>query len=182
MKKWYVIFTRHGYEDKVKKLINKYFFRYDIDIIVPKKKITERKNGKSLEVVKTLFPGYVFVNIELNKEIYYEFKELMSFASFLKEDSKPASVLYDEIKIIFNLTGKNDMIEISKGINVGGKIEIIDGPLKGYEGLILKIDKRKGRAKIRLDIAKHTKIVDVGLHIIKGNDKESSDIANFKIS
>ena len=44
----------------------------------------------------------------------------------------------------------NGEIGFSKVFKKGENVTVIDGPLKGLEGMIIKIDKRKGRAKVRM--------------------------------
>jgi transcriptional antiterminator NusG len=55
---------------------------------------------------------------------------------------------------------------------VGTKVRIIDGPLKDFEGIIIDVDSRKGRAKVMLDILNETKKVDLGLTVIKNLEAE----------
>ena len=44
----------------------------------------------------------------------------------------------------------------------------MEGPLKGLEGLIIKVDKRKKRAKIKMDFANDSILIDLGFELIKG--------------
>ncbi|MFU0784192.1 MAG: antiterminator LoaP [Thermoanaerobacterium thermosaccharolyticum] len=171
--KWYVIYTRTGDELKVKRLIELLFSKLNnkpIRVLIPKRAIIERKGKKQVEKIKFLFPGYVFIKTNMCFEIYYKISKLPHFLKFLKDEMEPAEVRDDEIRIILSLVGDSDIVGFSTGIKIGGKVKIIDGPLKGLEGLIEKIDKRKGRVKVRLNVSGNANLVDLGIHIIEELD------------
>ncbi|WP_028992407.1 antiterminator LoaP [Thermoanaerobacter thermocopriae] len=171
MKKWYVIFTRGGFENKVKDIIQN-CFKEEVKLLVPKRKIIERVKGQPVEKIKLLFPGYVFVNAEMSDELYYKMSEVLKMGVFLKEGKRPAFVREEEMKIILSLIKNSDLIDVSKGIMEGERVKIIEGPLKGYEGLIKKIDKRKKRAKVMLSIAGELKSVDLAIEVIENASEQ----------
>ncbi|MFV9567142.1 antiterminator LoaP [Thermoanaerobacter mathranii] len=171
MKKWYVIFTRGGFENKVKDIIQN-CFKEEVKLLVPKRKIIERVKGQPVEKIKLLFPGYVFVNAEMSDELYYKMSEVLKRGVFLKEGKRPAFVKEEEMKIILSLIKNSDLIDVSKGIMEGERVKIIEGPLKGYEGLIKKIDKRKKRAKVMLSIAGELKSVDLAIEVIENASEQ----------
>ena len=55
------------------------------------------------------------------------------------------------MKFIQWLIRHNDGIKISKVIQIGTKIKIIDGPLKEYEGNIIKVNKRQKCVAVRIN-------------------------------
>ena len=54
--KWYALFVETGQEERLKQLINTVYPDEDIKILIPKRKLKERRQGKTHEVVKKLFP------------------------------------------------------------------------------------------------------------------------------
>lgn len=179
-KKWYVIYTKTGEEIRVKKFIDLLIDKNKIKTLIPRRLITERKNKQLKKKMKYLFPGYLFVKTDMCNELYYEILNIPYFLKFLKDDLEPTEVYEDEIRIILNLMGDSELIGYSTGVKVGSKIRIVDGPLKGYEGLIEKINKRKERAKVRLSISGNANFVDLGLHIIENISEEDS--SNLSVS
>ncbi|SNX55042.1 antiterminator LoaP [Thermoanaerobacterium sp. RBIITD] len=176
--KWYVIYTKTGDEMKVKRFIDLLFNNFNkkvVKTLIPKRIIMERKGKQRIKKIKYLFPGYVFIKTGMCYDIYYKITKLPYLIKFLKDESEPAEVKEDEIRIILALTNDSDLIGFSTGIKIGGRIKIIDGPLKGYEGLIEKIDKRKGRVKVRLNVSGNANLVDLGLHIIEDISSENVD-------
>ncbi|WP_049783334.1 KOW motif-containing protein [Mahella australiensis] len=64
------------------------------------------------------------------------------------------------------LTKASEIIGLSTCSLTDGRIIVLNGPLKGYEGIIVSVDKRKGRAKVRMNIMGYERLVDLGLNII----------------
>ncbi|MDR3147356.1 MAG: antitermination protein NusG, partial [Treponema sp.] len=50
--------------------------------------------------------------------------------------------------------------------NEDSRIVVVEGPLMGLEGRIIKVDKRKRRAKIKLDLYNDSFSIDLGFEVI----------------
>jgi len=173
-KKWFVLFTRTGDEAKLKELIEHFFPPGVVKPLIPRRKLMEKRRGKRTEVIRTLFPGYVFINTVMTEETYRRLKQMPGSAKVLMSDMEPAEVPMQEMKPILCLTGASEIIGYSRGIKVGARVRIIDGPLKDFEGRIIDVDTRKGRARVSLDILNHTKKVDLGLVVLQTLDKAAN--------
>ena len=71
--KWYVVHTYSGYENKVASSIEKAVENRKLhDLIqavnIPTEKVVEVKDGKSREVERKLYPGYVLVKMIMTDE------------------------------------------------------------------------------------------------------------------
>ena len=152
---WFVMYVETGHEDEVCRLIDRIivysYFKIPYQLLVPKRQIYEKKSGICNEVTKCLFPGYILVETEQIDEFYYQVKKIPHIFKFLR-------ILY--------MTNEEGLIEISNALYINDRIEIIDGPLKGYEGIIRKLDKRKGRAKVEFSINQNVIHIDLGISII----------------
>ncbi|MDU0814644.1 antiterminator LoaP [Bacillus siamensis] len=179
---WYVLYVETGQEEIVKCLIKKYFADLTIEVIVPKRKIREKRQGELYEVSKLLFPGYVFLNTYMNIDIYYGLKKIPRCFRLLNSYKYKTDYLVDdvshnitsvfctieqkEIAPILQLLQQNETIDFSQIYKEDSEITVISGPLKGLEGIIKKIDKRKNRAKIELNFMGVIKLVDVGVEVL----------------
>src|SRR5258708_39874631 len=75
-KQWYAIHTYSGYEEKVAESIRQSVESLDMkdkifQVLVPKEKMSEVKNGKGAVVEKRIFRGYVFVQMKLTEDTWY---------------------------------------------------------------------------------------------------------------
>ncbi|MFF0826326.1 antiterminator LoaP [Brevibacillus sp. NPDC003359] len=176
---WYALFVETGKEDMVRNMILKFINESAIRAIVPKRKLQERKQGRTNEIYKTMFPGYVFVNTKMNEEIYYDLKRLPKYNRLLIRD-KPrdqsnknfhevfrfSEIDEEEMTLILQLIGNEELIDYSTLYVENAKVIVCAGPLKGKEGLIKKIDKRKKRARIVLNILGNEVLLDVGIEVL----------------
>ena len=179
--KWYAIFVHTGKEEDFKYRVNQQLGPSQVVCYVPKRKIPERKNGMMLDIVKTLFPGYVFIQTKMTKKIYYKIKSIPGIINMLnyrnKKDILALSYLDNEEDIfknipetemenLLNLINKDEIIDYSNVLLRNNNFSIISGPLKGLEERVKKINKRSKRAKFALDFMGSEKLIDLGIEII----------------
>lgn len=163
---WYVLFVMTGQEDNVRKRLEYNFGSEMIKPLLPRRILIERKGGKIYERVRTLFPGYVFIHTYVIDDVYFDIKRVPGVIKLLMDDTYPISVAPHEMQPLLALTKACEIIGLSTCSLTNGRIIVLDGPLKGYEGIIVSVDKRKGRAKIRMSMMGYERLVDLGLNII----------------
>ncbi|MFB7120718.1 antiterminator LoaP [Bacillus thuringiensis] len=175
---WYVLFVETGKEDTVQMMIQKNFDESVVRAIVPKRKLKERKHGKTYEIYRKLFPGYVLLRTQMNTEIYYKLKRIPNcnrllnrhnYSGYSHDRREPhlfSTVEDDEMKIILQFIGNGETIDYSTLYIENAKVKVVDGPLKGKESIIRKIDKRKKRARIAVNFLGNEKLIDVGVETL----------------
>lgn len=173
---WYVIFVESGFEEDVCHFIDKLRIKIYEDInfnlLVPKRKIYERKQGVRKEVIKRMFPGYVLVETDYIEEFYIRARGGPHILKFLKDNYNFLEVSIDEINQILKLVDNKGLINVSRGLVVNDRIHITEGPLLGREGIIKKLDKRKGRAKVEFIINCKSLLIDLGVDIVRRYDED----------
>ena len=163
---WYALFVNSNSEEKVKKALEKemgddYYF------IIPKRKLRERKGGNWHFVKRKLFPGYVLVRGTLSLEDYYHIKTVPGILKLLKSEDKVLTIDEKELEVLGLLIDKKEnSIGISTLYKENDVIKIIDGPLTGFEGQIVSVNGRKGRAKVRLSFLNEERIVELGVKLV----------------
>lgn len=163
--KWYVAFVETGKEEEVQKWLNHYFDKDTQRSIVPKRRLIEKKGGKPYPVIKKLFPGYVFIRIDMDLVKYKKIINIPYLIRFLGTGEYYSPINDSEMSVILKLVG-DDIIGYSKVLADNSKILVKEGCLCGMEGIIVKVDKHKNRAKIQLDFMGEKRVVDVGVEIV----------------
>ncbi|MGC6590272.1 antiterminator LoaP [Paenibacillus sp. Dod16] len=143
---WYALFVQTGEEEKVEKLIEKKFDQ-SIQCLNPKRIVPEKRQGVITKSTKLLFPGYLFLKLELTKKIYYELLDIPKVYYMVKygRDKKDSSLSYfssipdNEINWLLTLINKNDTLIFSDVLINGEDIIVLSGPLVGLESKIKKI-------------------------------------------
>lgn len=163
---WYVLFVNTNQEENVKKVLEREMGD-EYKFIVPTRELRERKNGKWHKVNRKLFPGYILIKAMMNAEVYYKIKKAPGIIKLLRDEEDVLTVAENELKVLRILIDNNEnTIGISKLYKESDDIRIISGPLLGLEGQIVKIDYRKGRAKVNISFMNEEKIVELGIELV----------------
>jgi len=149
---WYVIHTYSGYEDRVAENLRQRIESLAMEdkifqVIVPKEKQITIKNGKRKVVEKRIFPGYVLVEMVVTDDSWYVVRNTPQVTGFIGEGTTPISVSQGEIKHIQKRMGIEEP-KFKIDIKEGEAVNIIDGPFKGFDGLVSEIDEEKGKIKV----------------------------------
>ncbi|MGH4118101.1 antiterminator LoaP [Clostridium sp.] len=161
---WYVLFVSTNQEEKVKKILQKEIGN-EYEFIVPTRELRERKNGKWQMVKRKLFPGYVLIKGIMDIDIYYKLKKVPGIIKLLSSEGEILTVDESELRVLKILID-GDNIGISTLYKVNDSIKIVAGPLMGLEGQIIKVDSRKGRAKVSLSFMNEERIVELGIEVV----------------
>jgi transcriptional antiterminator NusG len=163
---WYALFCKTGDEENVK-LRLEYRLGDRFKVIVPKRRLRERKNGQWHFVTRTFFPGYVLVHGNMDAYEYYEFKGVPGLLKLLRSGEDFTKIEPYEMEVLGRLISNDEIIGFSRLLVEGKKITVVDGPLVSMEGYIESINHRKGRAKVRLNFLGEPRSVELGVEIIR---------------
>ncbi len=155
-RQWYAIHTYSGYEEKVADNIRQRINAVDMadkifDVMVPKEKQIEIKNGKRKVVEKKIFQGYALVEMNLTDETWYIIRNTPGVTGFVGTGTEPTPVSESEIKKIKRRIGIEDP-KHQIDFKIGEVISIIDGPFKSFDGAISEIDTQKGKVKVMVSM------------------------------
>jgi len=155
-RQWYAIHTYSGYEEKVAESIRQRINAVDMadkifDVMVPKEKQIEIKNGKRRVVEKRIFQGYALVEMKLTDETWYIVRNTPGVTGFVGTGTEPTPVSDSEIVKIKRRMGVEDP-KHNIDFEIGEVISITDGPFKGFDGTISEIDTQKGKVKVMVSM------------------------------
>ncbi len=102
-KNWYAIHTYSGYEEKVAESIRQRADSLDMkdkifQVLVPKEKMIEIKNGKRKVVEKRIFQGYVLVHMKLSEDAWYIVRNTPNVTGFVGSGTEPTPISQEEIE------------------------------------------------------------------------------------
>ena len=125
-KRWYIVHTYSGYENKVKGNLEKrieYMNMADkiFRVEVPQKTVTQIKGGKKQEKDEKIFPGYVLVEMIMDEDSWYVVRHTAGVTKFVGSAKKPIPAKDSEIKKIINRAGSQTQ-KIELDVKVGDKV------------------------------------------------------------
>ena len=155
-KQWYAIHTYSGYEEKVAESIRQRAESLDmkdkiIQVLVPKEKMIEVKNGKRKVVEKRIFQGYVMVEMKMSEDAWYIVRNTPSVTGFVGSGTEPTPISNDEIEKILKRMGREEP-KHKIDYKIGEVVNITDGPFKGFDGSINEVDPTKGKLKVLVNM------------------------------
>jgi transcriptional antiterminator NusG len=155
-KQWYAIHTYSGYEEKVAESIRQRCDSLDMkdkifQVLVPKEKMIEIKNGKRRVVEKRIFQGYVLVEIKMSEDAWYIVRNTPGVTGFVGSGTEPTPISKEEIEKIQKRMGL-EQPKHKMDFRLGEVVSIVDGPFKGFDGAINEIDSQKGKLKVLVNM------------------------------
>ena len=155
-KRWYVVHTYSGYENKVKVNLEKRIEYMNMGekifrIEVPQKTVTQVRSGKKTKKEEKIFPGYVLVEMIMDDDSWYVVRHTAGVTKFVGTAKKPIPAKYSEIKKIIH-SGQQTTAKIELDVKVGDKVRIVSGPFAEFIGDITEVypDKSKLRATVSI--------------------------------
>ena len=155
-KRWYIVHTYSGHENKVKVNLEKRIEYMNMGekifrVEVPQKTVTQVKSGKKQEREEKIFPGYVLVEMIMDEDSWYVVRHTAGVTKFVGSAKRPIPAKDSEIKKIINRsTSTTQKIELD--VKAGDKVRIISGPFADFIADIIEVypDKYKLRANVSI--------------------------------
>jgi transcriptional antiterminator NusG len=157
-KKWYIVQTYSGYENKAKialeERIKTLGFEKDFEeIFIPTETVTEVRNGKRREVTRKFYNGYIFVKMNLTDQTWHVVKDTPKVVGFLGSQRDPVPVPESEVKQITQRIEEGKMQAGPQfSFEQGDKVRIIEGNFKDFTGTVEDVDMEKERLKVYVEI------------------------------
>ena len=148
MPRWYVVHTYSGYENKVKKdlektIKNRELEDYFFDIIVPMEEQIEIKDGKRKVNLKKVFPGYVLIKMIVTEQSWYIVRNTRGVTGFVGSGTDPIPLTDQEIRNM-----GFDEVPVTVDYDVNDSVQVLNGPLEGFVGVVQEINKQKQKVKV----------------------------------
>ncbi len=160
-KKWYVIRSVSGKENKIKEYIESEINRLSLQdyieqILVPTEKVIQIRNGKKISKERVFIPGYIMIQADLKGEVPHIIKSVNGVIGFLGEVKGGDPVPLRQVEVN-RLLGKVDELSVQDdNVNIpfiiGETIKVIDGPFNGFNGSVEKINEEKRKLEVMVKI------------------------------
>jgi transcriptional antiterminator NusG len=173
-KKWYVVNTYSGHENKVKEKLEMransmdmqdYIFR----VIVPEQKVIENKDGVEKEKIKKMFPGYILVEMIMSDDAWFVVRNTPGVTGFIGSSgkgAKPTPLQPYEVDSILSNMGIS-RIDVVNELSIGDSVQVIAGPFNGMYGKIETVDVENNKLTVLIDLFGQETSVEVELSQIK---------------
>ncbi len=164
-KKWYVVHTYSGHENKVKIAIENKVRNLSLEEMIGDIKIPTyddpylSKDGKKKVRSKKILPGYILVNMDLNDESWGIVKSTPGVTNFVGGfgSSEPKPLSDDEVSALLFEKGTGKSTKDRAAVHlvefiVGEHVKVVDGPFSSFNGVVEEVYPAKGRVRVKVEI------------------------------
>ena len=139
---WYVVHTYSGYENKAKLALEDAIRRYGVgdrfgEVLVPTEQVVEVKDGQKRTTTRKVYPGYMFVQMEVDNETWHVVTSTPKVTGFIGGSRNPPPIPEAEVKrITRQMTEDEDKPKPVVHFERGEEIRIVDGPFATMKGKV----------------------------------------------
>jgi transcriptional antiterminator NusG len=161
--RWYVIKAVSGRENhcreqiqielKARKLADKVG-----QMLIPAERVTEVKRGKKVSSERKLYPGYIYIEMDLHDDVLEAVNEIDGVTGFLGADPRnPDPLTKDEAERIIRIATaatpdeqRKELIQIP--FKLEDRVKVKEGTFAGMEGVVAEINPQKGELRAMITV------------------------------
>ena len=156
-KKWYIVHTYSGHENKAKltlleRVRNANLTEYFGDVLVPTESVMEVVKGQRRTTTRKFFPGYMFVQMVLDDRTFHLVKNTPKITGFLG-GTKPTPVPEREITgVQTNMTEGKAKPKARVVFEAGDSVRVVEGPFANFSATVEEVKADKQKVKVSLSM------------------------------
>src|SRR5579875_3108266 len=137
--KWYIIHAYSGFERKVKESLESRVRAYHLEdrvgrIEIPTEPTTELRNGKKYTIDRVFLPGYVFVEMALDNDLWHVVKNTPRVTGFLQTGDQPNALSEAEVNAMLNRSDvTKEKPKLKLKFSKGEQVRITEGSFANVE-------------------------------------------------
>jgi len=157
-KKWYVITTYSGFENKVREALQQRIKEHGKEavfgeILIPTETVQEQRTGGKTRVrQKNSLPGYIFVEMEMSEEAWHLVKDTPKVTGFIgnqkPQEVKPAEIEDQRRRAVEGVVKPKARVSFE----AGDEIRVIDGAFANFSGTVEEVKPDKQKLKVKVSI------------------------------
>lgn len=156
-KKWYVVHTYSGYENKAKLALEQAIARAALEerfgeVLVPTESVVEVRNGQKKTTTRKVYPGYMFVQMESDRETRHVVTSTPKVTGFIGGSSNPPPVPESEVmRLLGQAVEAEEKPKAVVNFAQGEEVRIIEGSFASLVGKVEGVN--PARAKLRVMVS-----------------------------
>ena len=146
-------------------------------LLWPRRSLRIRRAGVWRDSVAPIFPSYLFLQTPaMEARLYGALRQTPGFIRFLPSNETMAPLEQTDQELLTHFLGFGEIVEKSSAyFDENQRIRVVSGPLKTLEGRIIRVDRRKGRARVRLEMYEDSFEVDFGFEALDAAPEASRE-------
>jgi transcriptional antiterminator NusG len=153
---WYVLHTKSRFEN----VVNDGLSRKKIEVFLPKIKVKSKRRDRKLMINVPLFPGYVFVQTDLNPHEHLEILKTAGAVRLLGNIDGSVPVLQEAIDSLKIMVSRDAQVITGNRFKKGDRVMVVYGPFAGVTGFFIRT-RGQGRVVVNIEVLGQSAAVDV---------------------
>lgn len=156
--KWYIVNVQSGCEATAKASIEERARSHKMEdmfgqILIPAENVVELVKGKKATRSRKFFPGYIFVQMNLNDKTWHLVKSSSKVTGFVGGSGRPPEVPAHEVaRVTKQMETGAEKPKPKVSFSTGESVTVIDGPFSNFTGTVEEINEEKGKVKVLVSI------------------------------
>jgi transcriptional antiterminator NusG len=157
-KKWFIVHTYSGFEQKVAESLRSraqaFGFADKIgQILIPTEEVVELRGGKKVTSKRLVYPGYVLVQMEMNDELWHAVKATPRVTGFVGGGTSPVPLSADEVnQILYRQASSAERPRPKMNFEKNENVRIIDGPFANFQGKVDEVNPERNTLRVLVTI------------------------------
>jgi len=161
--RWYVVKAVSGRENHCREQIQNQLRARKMEalvgqMLIPAERVTEVKRGKKVSTERKLYPGYIYIEMELDQNLIDVVNEIDGVTGFLGADPRnPDPLTKDEAERIVRIATaatpdeqRKELIQIP--FKLEDRVKVKEGTFAGMEGVVAEINAAKGEVRAMITV------------------------------
>src|SRR6186997_229591 len=157
-RRWYIVHTYSGFEERVKETLRQRAEALGMgdafgEIRIPTETVVEYKGGKKKETQRKFFPGYILVEMEMSDAAWHVVKNTPKVTGFVGTGKKPTPLTQEEVEqILTQVVTTKEKPKPKHVYEHGEHVRIIDGPFTNFTGVVEEVNLDRNTLKVMVTI------------------------------
>ena len=123
--------------------------------------VVSRRKDRRKNILVPLLPGYVFVQYDLDPEVYWDIVKTVGVVRMVGFEGKPTPAREEEIQSLMILDGTNRTVQNRTFMKRGDTVMIMEGPLKGLVGFYVRHKGQTEKVVVNLELLHRSLAVEI---------------------
>ncbi len=157
-KRWYVVHTFTGHENKVKASIERRAGAQGLGhqigriLVLTEEELRGTRRGRRQVRKHKLFPGYVIIEMELDDKTQHLVRSTPGVTGFIGPGRQPVPLEQDEIGNILSTLGGEEAPRTRVAFERGDMMRVVAGPFENFHGRVEEINVAKEKLSLLISI------------------------------
>ncbi|MGO8942705.1 MAG: transcription termination/antitermination protein NusG [Syntrophobacteraceae bacterium] len=162
-KEWYALYVQVNHEKEVAKRLE----QKEVGCFLPLMETWSKRRDRRKKIQLPMFPGYVFVHVLLDSYVQLTVVKTPGALSLLHNSQGPLSIPPYQVENLRTIVNSIQPLEIHPYLRQGDWVHVVRGPLAGCIGILDRLDPKKGRLIVSVDIIKKSVSVELDLEDVE---------------